>query len=304
MNDKKAQDILEQVRHGLSKVPGKVSDAGGAIKSWYENLNPDMKNTVMRGLLGAGVGGALTGGIAAMGKHDPEQKNPVMGPALLGALMGGVAGAGIPYGLKLLSNNVQFPGEEGRPGGAGILESLGKPFVTNPATTIGGAAGVGVLNRAMGYTKGDKEKPPEGLPLRKAWDATGPSTNSSGPKMSFMDILSKGGRNKQIALDNIATYGPSLDILDLAEGAAHPDADISKAFKSIIAEKGKHAIKPEVIGEALKATPGNALRGGLNFANRVHKTWKAKPAGRWAMMAPLGGLAGGAIIDQYLKGDY
>lgn len=170
MKEKSAQDILEQVRRGLGQVPGMASQAGGAIKNWYQNLNPDARNAVMRGLIGAGVGGALTGGVAAMGKHDPEEKRPVLGPALLGALLGGGAGAALPYGMKLLSDRAQFPGESKRPGGASALEALTKPFLTNPATTAGGVLGAGVLGKAMSQYREGKDM--VDTPLRKAWAET------------------------------------------------------------------------------------------------------------------------------------
>ena len=161
-NDKSAQDIMEKLRRGGNFIGDKANDIGGSISDWYNDINPEARKALMRGLIGAGVGGALSGGVAAMGPRDRESKSPVLGPALLGALMGGGAAAGIPAGLKMLSGGIKLPGEKGRPAGAKAVETLAGPAARNPATTIGGIWGARKLYKGQG-------------PVRKAWEAAAPA---------------------------------------------------------------------------------------------------------------------------------
>lgn len=126
----------------LSGLGNKARDAGGAMSSWYQGLNPEVRSTLARGLVGAGAGAALTGGMAAVsGREDPEHRHNVKGQALLGALLGGTAAAGLPLGLKMLGGGIDLNGESKKPliahGGDKIIGGA----VRHPATTaLGGAA--------------------------------------------------------------------------------------------------------------------------------------------------------------------
>ena len=130
----KKQGDLQQLLNGMGN---RMSDAGQAIQGWYGGLNPDLKSALLRGLVGAGVGAGVTGGIAALTPRDREDRRSVVGPALLGALLGGGGAAALPYGMRMLSGGIKFAPEPGRSAGAKVVESLLHPVVENPLATAG-----------------------------------------------------------------------------------------------------------------------------------------------------------------------
>ena len=277
MNEKTAQDFMEQIRRGVSQVPGMASQAGGAIKDWYQGLNPDMRNTLLRGLAGAGIGAGVTGGLASMTKHDPEEKHPVLGPALMGALLGGGAGAAIPYGLKLLSNEAQLPGERTQPVGSRLAEGVMTPLLTHPATTIGGALGTGALMRAFSKIKGEGGKMHDS-PLREEWaKAKTDIPHAEYPKMN------------STLLEDLRGLLPNL---------RKPKSDTAR----LIGEQDRR-----LSAENLKMRAARlANKTGVIPAKRIAQTFNKTPigGGKLSMLAPPVGLAAGALIDKYLKGDY
>lgn len=169
----KAADI-NQIVSGLRDRAG---DASGALKGWFENLNPDVKRTLVRGLAGAAVGGAATGGIAALTPRDREDRRGVIGPALTGALLGGTAAAALPTGLKMLGGGIRFSGEPDRPVGAQALGTLAEPFASNPLTT---AAGVGTAwagkdsLRALYHAMNNSTRPGAGVTPGAVKDTAAP----------------------------------------------------------------------------------------------------------------------------------
>ena len=135
--------------------------AGQGLKDWYSNLNPDVRSGILRGLAGAAVGGAATGGIAAATPHDPADRKAVVNPALMGALLGGTGAALAPVGAKLLSGGIHFAGEPKRPAGAKVVEALGAPIVNHPLATLALALGlykgrnsISTLSRGMNQHEG------------------------------------------------------------------------------------------------------------------------------------------------------
>ena len=118
-----------------------METAGTAIRQWFSGLNPEVRSGMLRALAGAAVGGTATGALSAFTPHDPEERHPVLGPALTGAALGGTAAAGIPLGLKLLSGGIRFPSEPARPAGAHTIENLTDPLLAHPLTTAGAIGG-------------------------------------------------------------------------------------------------------------------------------------------------------------------
>jgi len=303
MKEKSAQDFMESMRRGVSQVPGMASQAGGAIKDWYKNLNPDARNAVMRGLMGAGIGAGVTGGLSALSPHDPEEKRPIMGPALIGALMGGGAAAGIPYGLKLLANKAQLPGEESRPLGANILEKATGPIFTHPATTAGAALGGGALYAAGRKVKGEKPGTYVQSELGRTWESTKAPVVS---KPSIVELANKlktmyhGEKGELETMWELASRSPS-ELLSLT---VHEDPTIRNVAKTILSNKAKQLANPQTYTSAARKAPGQITRGALDLTRRIRDTWRAKPAGRASMLAIPGGMAAGALLDRYLKGEY
>ena len=115
--------------------------AAKTLNDWYGGVNPELKAALIRGLAGAAIGGAATGGIAAATPHDPGERNPVMGPAITGALMGGTAAAALPIAGKLLGGGIHFSQEKRRPATARTIEAITSPVLSHPlAFGLGGAA--------------------------------------------------------------------------------------------------------------------------------------------------------------------
>jgi hypothetical protein len=75
-----------------------IKDMIGSV-DWGKMLtSPDARNA----LIGTALGGALLGGASMMQERDPEESKFVpVRDALAGALLGGIAGYGIPKGLSL-----------------------------------------------------------------------------------------------------------------------------------------------------------------------------------------------------------
>jgi hypothetical protein len=161
--DKSAQDLMERVRRLGTSAQDYMGRGTEAMSNWYEGVSPDAKKLLMRGLLGAGIGGGTAAALKALTPKDPEEgRGRVLGPALLGALLGGGAAAGLPAGLKMIGGGLRFEGAKKRPAAAKAIDKLVDPMVRNPATTIGGAAGVAkapALSRLIKSYTGRKVRP-------------------------------------------------------------------------------------------------------------------------------------------------
>lgn len=133
------------------------------IASWYARLDPEVKGNILRGLAGAAVGGGAAATISALTPQDRERKRGVLGPALLGALLGGGGAVAVPAGLKMLNNGgLTFPGETSQPAGSKLLDkTLDSTVFKHPAALLagGGAAwkfrdSIRALGHGMSHSKG------------------------------------------------------------------------------------------------------------------------------------------------------
>jgi hypothetical protein len=115
-----------------------LHDAGRQISGWYGGLDQNVKRTLMQGLVGAGAGGALMGGLEAASPHDKERKHPVVSSALMGALLGGTATAGLGYGMRTLGSGISFGGTQHRPLGAQASDKVVGTGLKHPALLAGG----------------------------------------------------------------------------------------------------------------------------------------------------------------------
>ncbi len=114
------------------------------LKGKYEELDPEVRK-----LLGTGLGGAaLGGGLGFLltgdrrGESDSARRKRILMNSLLGAGLGGVAGAGIPFGLKQLQAASKKDD----------MDKLQDAFVDNlpPAlATGGGAVGGAYLSKGL-----------------------------------------------------------------------------------------------------------------------------------------------------------
>lgn len=107
------------------------------LEGILEKLTPVQRASIRNALIGALVGGAGGGGLAA------AAGKPVVGPALAGAGLGGLAGGGGTYGLGLLTGQEKLPGETTSPeslAGRGAEALAGIPL-RHPLMTAGGILG-------------------------------------------------------------------------------------------------------------------------------------------------------------------
>ena len=108
--------------------------AGESLTNWFQNLDPQLKKTLIRGAAGAAVGGATTGGIAAMTPRDKKDKHAIRNQALLGAILGGTGAAALPAGFGMLGNGMHFRGEQKKPLTAAAVDAPIKGLAHHPLT--------------------------------------------------------------------------------------------------------------------------------------------------------------------------
>lgn len=129
----------------MSNLTVKSAQVGAKLREWMDS-NPELVNTIVRGLAGAAVGGAATAGLSALTPKDPEDKGGIRGSALTGALLGGAGAALLPLGLRTLKgqSGLMLPPQPKRPLVSRAVEgAVINPVVNNPLTTVG--AGIGTI---------------------------------------------------------------------------------------------------------------------------------------------------------------
>lgn len=139
-----AEDVMEKIRRFGDTAKNYASQGTDAITDWYKNIDPEAKQTLMRGLAGAGAVGTGVAALRALTPKDPETSTSkhILGPALLAALLGGGASAGLPHGLKMLSGDIRLEKEKPRSGASKAIDKVVEPMARNPLTTAGGVIGL------------------------------------------------------------------------------------------------------------------------------------------------------------------
>ena len=110
----------------------KKSDANNTLSSWYNGINPEARQALLRGLIGAGAGAAIGGGMSFRSR-DPDAT--VAAPAVLGALLGGTAAAGLPAGLRMMNGGITFNQKTHKPMVGRLGDSAVGTVVRHPAMT-------------------------------------------------------------------------------------------------------------------------------------------------------------------------
>ena len=282
----------------IGGIGAKAREAGAGLSNWYENVNPDVKRTLLSGALGAGLGAGVSG-LAASRAHkaDPDHGPNVKSEALLGALLGGTAGAGLPLGLKMLGGGGSFSGESHKP----LLSQVGNKAIDtallHPGVTIGTAAGASMpLNRAA-YSQ-----------FMDALRTTKDSGKNIGDRIAHALSTMNENRDISAALGDSGVIGPKLRTLIEPEAHGHALQDLlsklPKEIKNIEhtnpatylqhVEQLKGSVKPtgEHLAQALKAL---AAKRGVGKGGVVG-------SGRLAMIPAAAGA--GWLADRYLKGEY
>lgn len=192
----KAADLQEMLSRAGSTISDGAKNLGSSVSDWYSNLNPTVRNSVLSGLAGAGVGALASGGLAAATPDDPGNREgkDVMSNALLGALLGGTAGAALPAGIGLLRS--KFPSEST----GGVTSTIGDVLTPEPGNLF--AFGGGVAGAALPFTRRQAPNknynipspllhgvPPD--PGHTARGAYNPIQNNDGLLRYFKDQLKK-----------------------------------------------------------------------------------------------------------------
>lgn len=164
------------------------------ITSWYQSLDPTLRDAAVRGLIGSALGAGTLGGVSAATSTGEHNTKRVVGNALMGALLGGAGAAGVPLGLSMITGKTKLPGEKGKPIVSRGIDLLAQPFTSNPVTTAG--LGVGGYMAATGYPHirqaaqevlGKHPNPKFVDKLRAVLHvARNPSTLESGPEIARM----------------------------------------------------------------------------------------------------------------------
>ena len=179
------------------------------IASWYASLDPEIKGNILKGLAGAAVGGGAAATISALTPQDRERKRGILGPALLGALLGGGSAVALPAGLKMLNNGgVTFPGETSKPVGSKLLDKAVDSTVFEHPIALGAGAGaawkfrdsIRALGYGMSHSKGLAGAPgavsntaaPVLQRLKETLSGPGAKAFWDAPKDAYMRTLARG----------------------------------------------------------------------------------------------------------------
>jgi hypothetical protein len=289
---KKAADYLNGELEKQAQNP-----LEGFIDAIPDEAKSALRNALIGGLLGAG-GGAYAGG----------EGNRLRG-ALSGAGLGAATGGLGTLGMQMLGGQLQLPGERGGPESiigrtAGGITGMA---ASHPGTALGGLLG-GIGAWRMGpksqeileYLRKIAPKDPEAAGALKALDV-----DLQRPSMEYISEAMRKAR------EPLTYSGPNVrqQVRKLVSGKS--TGKIAK-LKAILSEA--------LIGSAQKGTTG--LRGTLGAkgtqlagagkelasAARINRILQALPETLKRSRAPWlllpGGIAGGFLVDKYLKGEY
>lgn len=241
------------------------------LKGTYEELDPQVKKLLATGLggatLGGGLGYLLSGNRA--GESESARRRRVLSNALLGAGLGGVAGAAIPTGLSQIESASQKSD-------ADRLEDALVEYA--PPTAAAGAGGL------ASYLGLDKLTTPKAETVNRAKDtirgAVDPKT-SVGPmgtnKKTDAEVVREALRMGQIdskdLAKNLRNLGVSTGFMSGLFGR-----DMNPGLSAAVGNK-------EEFGELFKKLQRNsAIRGGLGRAG----------------VAGAGGLAGLGLYNSII----
>lgn len=279
MSNVKSADLSETLQRMGGNLSTGLSGASDKIRDWYTNLDPEARGAMLRGLIGAAVGGTLTGGMALATPRDPEERRfkSVVNPALLGAVLGGAGAAGFPVAEKMFGGQIRLSGEHKRPAMTGLTDALLGVPIHNPLLTAGTIGGTAMASR---LTLPHFMEARRGLPK--------PTVN---PAEHIKNVLTAAIKNRDIksvrnivdpakALFNQRT-GRIVDAWRAGRGIAE-----SAATAPIVKDLGR--LNDPSILEAAKIVP-KAL------ARRNYRLGAAALIG-----APILGYLG----DKYVRGDY
>lgn len=226
----KTSDLSEVLNRLGTSAKSTMSNTGEHMQDWWQNLNPEARSAIERGLTGAAIGGGLTGTMAGLTPKAPgEHKGRnVVRSALLGSLMGGVGAAGFPVAEKMFGGEIRFKGE---PGKDVLSKYLVDPVIGVPIHHPFAAAGT-VAGGAMFGTK------------------TLPFIQRAMPKVSITKSIIDAVRNRDATnlrqILSIATRQAGSE----ASAASHGASGVIARAKGL-AKAGPYAIPAGLLGGML-----------------------------------------------------
>jgi len=111
-------------------------------------MDPELRATILRGLLGAGAGATALGLSHALNPRDPDERGGIGRKALLGAILGGTGAVAIPTGLKMLGGGIQLPNEKRTGPMEGVISSGAGALARNYGAAAGGIGAGALAHRA------------------------------------------------------------------------------------------------------------------------------------------------------------
>lgn len=290
--------VLQQAAADLNARLEK--SAANPLQAMWGNVDEPNRQAARNAIIGALLGGVTGAGYGAAA--DPEDKvRGALQNLLTGAALGGTLGGAGTVGINMLTGKTKLPGEKRK---AGLISAptnvVGSAIAGHPATIGGGLAG-GLWAARKGPSYGnllrlvDESKLKELRALQKPVAA-----------LAKQRGVSAGGA--------LGAAGLSLRELPKVPGRI---LNRVRAAGKVQAQFTNQATRTDILKAqlkmALKAGP-EELRKMLDPVRRLSSMSRASQAARligpahvppklWWAAAPLG-LGAGYMADKYIKGDY
>lgn len=321
----------------LANIGSGLSDAGSRLSDWYGELNPEIKKTLARGLVGAGVAGGGMGVLRSLTPRDPEQSRTshTLSPAILAALLGGTAAAGLPYGLNMIGgpNSALRQHTDTGVGGA-LANAAAWPVMAQPGAIAGGGLGLAAVLR--GDRKADAGTDPRAWSLRRKMQDLGTTARDHYPSADD-DLVNEIGRRLKQDLKG-GQRGPYAEGLVAAVQKYRQHRNIRQLIRDMRDLKGNPLViktvgEPKInlakahVGPSMTETLGDTsrpilerLKGLMPVARKglertgAKSVYNLKTLGRvfgglnsWQKAMLLGvpaiGALGGKAIENVVKGE-
>ncbi|NDG53643.1 MAG: hypothetical protein EBY39_11570 [Flavobacteriia bacterium] len=245
------------------------------LKGTYEELDPQVKKLLATGLggatLGGGLGYLLSGNRA--GESESARRKRVLSNALLGAGLGGVAGAAIPTGLSQIESASQKSD-------ADRLEDALVEYA--PPTAAAGAGGL------ASYLGLDKLTTPKAETVNRSRATLSEALGTQTGQKNDIGSVGKNSRKRNAAVARDILQSGNLDPKDLAKHLRN--LGVSTGFMSGLLGQGP----------SKKLNPNMSLKDFENLMNKLQRNSAIRGGLGRAGVAGAGGLAGLGLYNSII----
>jgi hypothetical protein len=304
-------DLKAALKEASAYLDGELEkQALNPLESLLESIPDDAKDTLRNALIGGLIGGG--GGAIAAGPDN--RMRGLMAGTGLGAITGGAG----TLGMKMLSGQLQFPGE--RPGPQSIT-ARGAGGLTNFAAGNLGAT-LGTAGGGMAaYKYGPKSNEMIERLLRVAGQDSGQTGQAAQAALDALNSATPVGLGTRVnnafrqAISPVNYSGPDLGALrNAATGPLQSGASRAGTLASTLSEALFGATKRGVTTTGALGSLGDkgghlrAAGSELASAARINRIISALPANLkrsrlpWALLPAGAGI--GYLVDKYVKGEY